>query len=80
MPDEAIEPVCNIGKVQKFVVGADFESYAEQLEFYIIANGIGDANQKKAVLLTNLPTETYQLEKDLVAPKLLKECRNCKGN
>ena len=32
-----------------------------------------DANQKKAVLLTNLPTETYQLVKDLVALNLLKE-------
>ena len=73
MPDEAIEPVRSIGKVQKFVFGAHFESYAEQLEFYFVANGIRDANQKKAVLLTDLPTETYQLVKDLVAPNLLKE-------
>ena len=73
MPYEAIEPVRNIGNVQKNFVGADFESYAEQLEFYFVANGISDANQKKAVLLTNLPTETYQLVKDFVAPNLLKE-------
>ena len=62
-----------IGKVQKFIVGSDFESYSEQLEFYSVSNGITDADQKKAGLLTNLPTETYQLVKDLVAPSLLKE-------
>ena len=70
MPDEAIEPVRNIGKVQKFVVGAVTPN---NLELYFVANDIRDANQKKAVLLTNLPTETYQLVKDLVAPNLLKE-------
>ena len=73
MPDEVVEPVRSIGKVQKYVVGADFESYAEQLEFYFLANGITDLKQRKAVLLTNLPTETYQLAKDLVAPNLSRE-------
>ena len=73
MPDEVVEPVRSIGKVQKYVVGADFESYAEQLEFFFLANGITDLKQRKAVLLTNLPTETYQLAKDLVAPNLLRE-------
>ena len=32
------------------------------------SNGVTDSKQKKAVLLTNLPTETYQLAKDLMAP------------
>ncbi len=32
-----------------------------------------DAKEKKAVLLTNMPAETYQLTKDLFAPTLLKE-------
>ena len=32
-----------------------------------------DSTQKKAVLLTNLPTGTYQLAKDLVAPISLRE-------
>ena len=64
MPNES-NPVQNIGKVQKFVVRTDFEAYAEQLEFFFVANGVTDPKQKKAVLLTNLPTETYQLVKDL---------------
>ena len=66
MPNES-NPVQNIGKVQKFVVGTDFEVYAEQLEFFFVANGVTDPKQKKAVLLTNLPTDTNQLATDLVA-------------
>jgi len=38
-----------------------------------VANGVTDSKQKKAVLLTNLPTETYLLAKDLVASILLRE-------
>ena len=41
MPDES-NPVRNIGRVQKFVVGIDFEAYAEQLEFFFVANGVTD--------------------------------------
>ena len=71
--DAAQNPVRNIGKVQKFAVGTDFEAYAERLEFFFVANGVTDSKQKKAVPLANLPTETYQLVKDLVAPTLLRE-------
>ena len=71
--DVAANPDRNLGKVQKFIVGADCEAYAEQLEFFFVANGVTDSKQKKAVLLTNLPTETYQLAKDLMAPILLRE-------
>ena len=66
MPGES-NPVQNIGRVQTFVVGTDFEAYAEQLEFFV-ANGVTNPKQKKAVLLSNLPAETYQLVNDLVAP------------
>ena len=69
----APNPVHTIGKVQKFTMGADFEAYAEQLEFFFVANGVTDSKQKKAVLLTNLPNETYQLAKDLMAPISLRE-------
>jgi len=56
--DAAQNLVRNIGKFQKFAVGTDFKVYAEQLEFFFGANGVTDLKQKKAVLLTNLPTET----------------------
>lgn len=44
-----------------------FEASAE-LEFFIVTNRVTDIKKKKAVLLTNLPTETYQLAKDLMHP------------
>ena len=53
-------------------MGTDFEAYAEQLEFFFLANGVTDLKQK-AVLLTNLPTETYQLAKDLMAPSFIRK-------
>ena len=53
-------------------MGTDFEAYAEQLEFFFLANGVTDLKQK-AVLLTNLPMETYQLAKDLMAPSFIRE-------
>ena len=71
--DAAPKLVRNIGKVQKFILGADFQAYAEQLKFFFVANGVADWKQKKAVLLTNLLTETYQLAKDLITPILLGE-------
>ena len=50
----------------------DWELYTEQLGFYFLANGVTEAKTKKAVLLTNLSAETYQLAKNLVAPTQLK--------
>ena len=36
-------------------------------------SGVTESKQKKAVLLSNLPTEKYQLAKDFMAPILLRE-------
>ena len=76
MPNEstaAPNPVRDIEKVQKFAVGTDFEAYAEQLEFFFVVSGVTESKEKKAVLLTNLPNEKYQLAKDLMVPILLRE-------
>ena len=76
MPNEsnaAPNPVRDIEKVQKFAIGTDFEAYAEQLEFFFVVSGVTESKEKKAVLLTNLPTEKYQLAKDLMVPILLRE-------
>lgn len=76
MPSEsnaAPNPVRDIEKVQKFAIGTDFEAYAEQLEFFFVVSGVTESKEKKAVLLTNLPTEKYQLAKDLMVPILLRE-------
>ena len=54
-------------------MGTDWELYTEQVGFYFLANGITETKKKKAVLLTNLSVETYQLAKNLVAPTQLKD-------
>ena len=54
-------------------MGTDCEVYAEQLQFFFMANGVTDSKQKKVVPLSNFPTRTYQLTKDLVAPILLED-------
>ena len=54
------------------MVGRDWELYTEQLGFYFLVNGITES-KTKAVLLTNLSTENYQLAKNLVAPTQLKD-------
>ena len=44
-------------------------SYTERLEQYFIANDLTDEGKKKAVFLSNCGATTYQLIRDLVAPK-----------
>ena len=66
MPDEVPNANTNqaIGKVTKFAVGTDLESYTEQLDFYFLGNGVKEPKTKEAVLLTSLPVETYYSRKD----------------
>lgn len=61
-----------IGKVGKCVVGTDWESYMEQLDFNFLANGVSNAKVKKAVLLVNIPNKTNPLAKDIMDPAQLK--------
>lgn len=60
------------GEVQKYA-GGDWEAYTEQLDFYFIANGVKEPKTKKAILLANLPPETFQLLKDLLVPSKPKD-------
>ena len=57
-----------LGKPSRYVPGGDWPSYTEQMDFFFVANGVSNAQHKKAILLTNVPTETFQLIKDLLAP------------
>ena len=52
------------------------ESYTKQLDFYFLANQVANAKTKQAIPLMNLPAETYQLAKDLVAPAQLRDDAN----
>ena len=46
----------------------DWDVFVEQLTFYCVANGIDDADKKRAVLLSACGTPTYKLLKALAAP------------
>ena len=63
----------SFGKVMKYNHGADREAYTEQLDFYFLANGVTDDQTKKAILLSNVSTETYQLLKDFLVPATPKD-------
>ena len=63
----------SFGKVVTYNNGADREAYTEQLDFYFLANGVTDDQTKKAILLSNVSTETYQLLKDLLVPATPKD-------
>ena len=47
---------------------AEWDVFAEQLTYYFVANGIADADKKRAILLSACGTITYKLMKTLVAP------------
>ena len=63
----------SFGKVMKYNHGADWEAYTEQLDFYFLANRVTDDQTKKAISLSNVSTETYQLLKDLLVPATPKD-------
>ena len=63
----------SFGKVMKYNHGAEWEAYTEQLAFYFLANGVTDDQTKKAIFLSNVSTETYQLLKDLLVPATPKD-------
>ena len=47
----------------------DWTSYTERLQEYFAANGIEEAAKQKAVLLSVVGAETYQLMRSLTAPQ-----------
>ena len=47
----------------------DWMSYSERLEEYFIANDIKSAEKKKAILLSVVGADTYQLMQSLIAPE-----------
>ena len=61
-----------MAKLERYQEGQDWESWCEQLEFYFLTKDT-QADKKKSTLLSSIPSETYQLAKDLVAPQKLKD-------
>ena len=58
-----------VGHLPKFNGSAvEWDVFAEQLSYYFVANGIDDADKKRAILLSACGASTYKLLKTLVAP------------
>lgn len=60
--------MAQIGKIEHFQIGEDWESYEERLQQYFKANEITDADKKVAVFLTVVGSHLYKLLRNLVSP------------
>ena len=58
------------GKIGEFDTTLEsWDTYIERLELYFVANGITEAERKRAVLLTVCGPSTYKLIRNLTAPQ-----------
>ena len=62
-----------VGKIARYVVGSDWSSFTDQLDFFFLANGTCQDARKKWVLLSSLPTHTFQTLRDVLRPAALKD-------
>ena len=56
---------------EQFKMGMDIENWIERLEFSFVASGTTDENKKRALFLTNLSPDIYNLLKGLSHPTKL---------
>ena len=54
-----------VEKIARYVVGSDWSSFIDQLDFFFLANGISQDAMKKWILLSSLPPETFQTLRDV---------------
>ena len=60
----------SFGQIKEFNPDVeDWDDYKERMDFFFLANGIKEANQMRAVMLSCCGPATYKLFKGLVAPK-----------
>ena len=57
-----------IGKIEHFQIGEDWEFYEERLQQYFKANGITNEEKQVAVFLTVIGSHLYKLLRNLVSP------------
>ena len=64
------------GKLEEFNSRhEDWESYEERLQQYFVANGVEDADKRRAIFLSACGQQTYKVIRNLVAPKKPAECK-----
>ena len=68
--DESVDMASsNIGQVEPFVVGKhDWTLYVQRVQEYLVANRISTEEKKRAVLVTLMGSEAYELLASLVTP------------
>ena len=61
--------MATFGQVGAFIEGQEeWKQYVERLEQYLIANGVEDADKKRAIFLSTIGPQAYKLLSSLVAP------------
>ena len=58
------------GKLEEFdtATGEDWIQYVERMEYYFQANGITEADTKRAVLISAMGGKAYKLMRNLISP------------
>ena len=62
----------SFGRMDKFSVGGDWDTYAERLEYYFQANSIDNTEKRKAVLLSGCWADTFSMLKNIITPRNIK--------
>ena len=59
-----------LGRIEPFdgSKDGDWQEYVERLEHFFVANGIDDAEKKRAVFLSVMGAATYKTLRNLVSP------------
>ena len=60
--------MAQIGKIEHFQIGEDWESYEERLQQYFKASRITNEEKQVAVFLTVIGSQLYKLLRNLVSP------------
>ena len=62
--------IAMLGKVEEFDgTKEDWSQYVERMDHFFLANGIAEADKKRAVFLSVVGLSTYRIIRNLVAPK-----------
>ena len=69
-----IKIAAHFGQIAEFNLDQDnWDNYVEQLNFFFVADGITDANKKRAITLSSCCAVTYNLFKGSTAPSKTSE-------
>ena len=61
--------MANHGKLEEYDPQEEWSQYIERLEFYFEANGVDNADQQRAILLSVCGSKTYKLIRNLTMPE-----------